>query len=274
MENFMTSFPFEAVAFDLDDTLLRDDLSISDDTVFLLRSLASDGVKIIPASGRSQLSMAPFLDRLSCSELYICCNGAEIWESSSNRLLQAETFSAELGKEIAAFGNHHQCYMQTYEGAYFYYNEKSIWADKYASTSVLKGVYVGNLENYIKEPRNKILMMADESKIAFLLKEAREQFAGRISVTCSKPWFLEFNPPRASKGRALSFAAEYLQLDLSRFIAFGDSLNDLSMLQAAGRGVMVANGRADLFPLADDICPSNQEDGVAKYLAAIWEASA
>ena len=51
MEDFMTSFPYQAVAFDLDDTLLRDDLSISDRTVSLLRALSSSGVKIIPASG-------------------------------------------------------------------------------------------------------------------------------------------------------------------------------------------------------------------------------
>ena len=274
MEDFMTSFPYQAVAFDLDDTLLRDDLSISDRTVSLLRALSSSGVRIIPASGRAQQSMMPFLKRLSCADLYITCNGAEIRDGSSHELIHGEFFSAELGREIAAFGKKHHCYAQTYADEYFFYNEESVWAERYASASVLKGIHVGDLETFIQEPRNKILMMADDAKIASMLAEAGSLFAGRVSVTCSKPWFLEFNPLGATKGAALKQAAKLLNLDVSGFIAFGDSLNDLSMLQIAGRGVLMENGRRELRPLTDDICPSNQKDGVAEYLARIWEASA
>ena len=100
-----------------------------------------------------------------------------------------------------------------------------------------------------------------------MLVEARGRFAGRASVTCSKPYFLEFNPPRATKGIALGFAADYLGIGIEEIVAFGDSLNDLPMLQAAGRSVAVANGRPDVKPLCDEICLSNQEDGVARYLA-------
>ena len=50
---------------------------------------------------------------------------------------------------------------------------------------------------------------------------------------------------------------------------FGDSLNDLSMLQRAGRGILMANGRADLRSSGDDL-PSNQEDGVAEYLESLF----
>ena len=256
-----------AVAFDLDDTLLRDDLSISEKTLRILRGLCSAGWQIIPASGRAKLSMKPFVDRLECASLYIACNGAEIWDGKTHELLHAETFSAELGREIASFGNRHRCYSQTYAGDCFYFSEHSVWADRYASASMLRGVYVGDLSKFIREPRNKILMMAEESKIASMLVEARSLFSGRASVTCSKPWFLEFNPLRATKGIALRFAAERLDLKPENVIAFGDGLNDLPMLEAAGWSVAMANGQDALKTVCDDICASNQEDGVADYLA-------
>jgi hypothetical protein len=49
MEKLMQSFPFDAVAIDLDDTLLHDDLTISDRTLGTVRSLSAAGVHILPA---------------------------------------------------------------------------------------------------------------------------------------------------------------------------------------------------------------------------------
>ena len=74
----------------------------------------------------------------------------------------------------------------------------------------------------------------------------------------------------ASKGNALSFLSSYLGFRCEDVIAFGDSLNDLSMIQAAGRGVLMKNGRTELRTLSDDICESNQEDGVAEYLKLVF----
>ncbi len=259
------------VAFDLDDTLLRDDLSISENTLHTLRVLAASGLHIIPASGRAKLSMKPFVDQLDCASLYISCNGAELWDGRTHELLRAETFSTDLGREIARFGRENGCYTQTYEGDAFFYSEESVWAERYAASSLLRGVYVGDLEAYIQEPRSKILMMDSAEKIARLLPEARDRFAGRASVTCSKAWFLEFNPLRATKGIALSEAARLLGFEAENIMAFGDSLNDIPMLEASGWSVTVANGRPELKSLCRDTCPSNQEDGVSVYLRSVFQ---
>ncbi len=256
-----------AAAFDLDDTLLHDDLSISEYTLDVFHRLSGNGFALIAASGRAKLSMLPFVERIGCIPVYIACNGAEIWDYGKDKLLHSEMFPADLAREIACFGTEYEVYAQTYGGEYFYFNEHSVYAERYASASMLKGIYVGDLRKYINEPRNKILMMAEESKIAQMLADARERFAGRASVTCSKPYFLEFNPPGATKGRAISFVSDYLDIPLSEIIAFGDSLNDLPMLRAAGRSVIVSNGRADIVPLCDEVCLSNENDGVARYLS-------
>lgn len=260
----------DLVCFDLDDTLLRDDLSISDYTVKVLSRLAVNGVHIVPASGRAKKSMDVVLKKLECASACISCNGAEIWDGKTDRLIHRETFSIETGKRIAAFGKKHGCYSQTYENDCFYYSEESVWAERYAASSSLTGVYVGDLQEYIREERSKILMMDDECKIAEMLTEARSLFAGEASVTCSKPYFLEFNPVHATKGIALRETARYLGTSPENAIAFGDSLNDLSMLEAAGLSVAVGNAREDVLYECDAICGTNQEDGVARFLSRLF----
>ena len=256
----------KGVVFDLDDTLLRDDLSISGFSVRVFRKLRERGFHIIAASGRAQLSMKPYVDQLGCVSLYISCNGAEIWSGSSHRLIRRELFPAETAVEIARFGEKHGVYAQVYQGDSFFFNQYGIHAERYAAASKLTGVYAGRLSEFIHEPRNKILMIDCEEKIAAMYSEARKQFDGRVSVTCSKPIYLEFNPLNATKGIALKAAAEHLGILADEFIAFGDSLNDLSMLRTAGKAITVSNGWKEIRPFCDDVCESNNEDGPAHYL--------
>ena len=53
---------------------------------------------------------------------------------------------------------------------------------------------------------------------------------------------------------------------MSELLAFGDSLNDVSMLEAAGTGVAMANAREDVKAMGFPLCGSNEEDGVARYI--------
>ena len=52
-------------------------------------------------------------------------------------------------------------------------------------------------------------------------------------------------------------------------LAFGDSLNDLSMLEYAGHSVAVGNARIEVKAAADEVCLSNDEDGVASYIEGV-----
>ncbi len=253
----------KGIVTDLDDTLLRDDLTISDYTVSVLRRLHASGIIVIVASGRAKLSMKPYIDRLGCVSVYISCNGAEIWNGSTDALICRELFSAELTKDIIAFGEAYGCYTQIYEGDSFFFNQQGEYASRYASSSRLRGTFVPDLIGFVREPRNKVLMMADEAKIAMMLGIAKKQFAGQASVTCSKPYYLEFNPVKATKGLALSTAARHLGISEKEITAYGDSLNDLSMLQAAGTAVMVENGWDEIRPYCSRICASNNLDGPA-----------
>lgn len=49
-------------------------------------------------------------------------------------------------------------------------------------------------------------------------------------------------------------------------MAFGDGLNDLSMIEAAGTGVAMANAAPAVLAAANHVSSSNDEDGVAQAL--------
>ena len=260
----------EAIAFDLDDTLLRDDLTISDRTVAALRAASDMGVKIIPASGRAYASMLPHVDRVGCADCIISSNGAELWTKDGS-LIFRETFDPSQAREIARFGEGYDVYMQTYDDGGFCYSRPEGWEVSYERATGLKGRCVGSLVSFITQPSTKLLMMADEKLIARMLTDARERFGDVAQITCSKPYFLEFNPIRAAKGIALEQAAERFGFSLARPAAFGDSLNDLSMLQAVGLGYAVANAREDVRTAVGRVFPSNMEDGVAVTVESLLE---
>ena len=69
------------------------------------------------------------------------------------------------------------------------------------------------------------------------------------------------------KGTALRGICQYLNADLSDCIAFGDSMNDAEIIQAAGIGMAMGNAEACVKEIADQICESCEEDGVARALA-------
>ena len=70
-----------------------------------------------------------------------------------------------------------------------------------------------------------------------------------------------------NKGEALYSICRYLGAAPSDCIAFGDSMNDAEILQAAGIGIAMANSEAGVKEIADQVCESCDEDGVAKAFA-------
>lgn len=64
------------------------------------------------------------------------------------------------------------------------------------------------------------------------------------------------------KGRAVIRVCEYLHIPVEDSIAFGDSMNDREMMEAAGYAVCMENGSDTLKKLADEVCPRVEQDGL------------
>jgi hydroxymethylpyrimidine pyrophosphatase-like HAD family hydrolase len=56
-------------------------------------------------------------------------------------------------------------------------------------------------------------------------------------------------------------------------VAFGDDINDVEMLQAAGLGVAVANAFPGALAVARRIAPANTEDGVAQVMEELMNVN-
>ena len=70
----------------------------------------------------------------------------------------------------------------------------------------------------------------------------------------------------ATKANAVAALARYWNIAQSEIVAFGDDLNDIDLLIYAGVGVAVANALDEVKAVADYICDTNENDGVAKWL--------
>ena len=103
------------------------------------------------------------------------------------------------------------------------------------------------------------------AELAAIRRELAERFPS-VRVTASTWNNLELNSSAAHKGNALRRFAEHLGLSLENCAAFGDGLNDLSMVEMAGVGVAMANAVPEVKRAASRLAPSNDEDGVAAVL--------
>lgn len=87
-----------------------------------------------------------------------------------------------------------------------------------------------------------------------------------VSISEGVMWMLM--NPKANKEYAMRVLCERMGVPLARTAAFGDDLIDIAMMRASGRGVAVANANPQVLAIADEVCPSNNDDGVAQWIEA------
>ena len=66
------------------------------------------------------------------------------------------------------------------------------------------------------------------------------------------------------KGKGVVRVCERLGCDVADTVGFGDSMNDLEMIETVGTSVCMANGSPKLQKMSDLVCPAVDEDGLAK----------
>lgn len=205
------------------------------------------GIRLIPCSGRTHASMYPFLAKLDTGLPYIGGNGSEI-VGADHRLIEQLTLDVELAREICAFLVENGLYVQVYTDEAFYYSAECDIARRYKQSSGMKGVAVGDLCAFLDFATPKVLSVGEPEDVLRLMPLANERFLGRAAFTMSKPYFLEAEPPGATKGEALLRLADRIGIVPERTVAFGDSLNDKSLLAFTPNSVAMANAHPRAAP--------------------------
>ena len=258
--------PIQTIVSDMDDTLLTDEMILAPATQRVLRRCMERGIRVILASGRAAASLRPFVKQLDTRAPYICCNGAQTRDGVTDKMLVDLQFDLPLGLECARFFEAEGMYAQYYDGEHFCYNQESDFARQYEALVKMQGVHVGPLDQALNVRTPKILGVDAPDRIEKAFDKARMLFGDRVSVTRSKPYFLELNPAGTTKGGALEKLAQLVDLNPETTLAFGDSLNDISMLTWAKYGVAVGNAWPQVKAAVSLTCDTNQNQGVARFI--------
>ena len=133
----------------------------------------------------------------------------------------------------------------------------------------LNGMQIKKLKNFeteIQFPIVKCLMTIPPERMSILETRLKEQWKGELSISHSQPFFLEITEKGIDKAQALDFYLNRRGDSREKLVAFGDGMNDFTMLRYAGLGVAMGNAELGLKQAADLVCLSNEEDGVAKLI--------
>lgn len=75
--------------------------------------------------------------------------------------------------------------------------------------------------------------------------------------------------PGVTKGKAVERLSRLLDIPSGAMMAFGDTYNDIEMLEAVGYGFLMENGGPELRSRVPYLAPPNTEYGVARVLQQV-----
>ncbi len=254
------------VATDLDDTLLRRDLTISERTVQTVQEAVKRGVVVTVATGRMYCSALLHARRLGVNVPLITYNGALIRTVESGETLYKQTLEEATAAKVLAVSREKGWFVQSYREDVLHVPVMNDWVARYAARTVVEPVVDGDAFYENPGRPHKLLLIASPEEIPAMQAEVRRLFGNELHVTSSKPQFLELVHPQASKGVALAFLADYYGIRQDEVMAIGDSNNDMEMIRYAGLGVAVANAVEEVRLAAQAVTASHQEDGVAEAI--------
>ncbi|MDR1787155.1 MAG: Cof-type HAD-IIB family hydrolase [Treponema sp.] len=261
------------LALDLDDTLLRSDLSISFRTRWAVRRAAAAGITIVLASGRSPAAMARFSRALRLHRkggYLICNNGSLVIESRTGRVLyeaRIETKSALAAFDLAAAEGFP---VQIYEDDVLYVSRANEYADYDQRLTGLRQVVPADFRGMVERGCYKLLIPGDPMLLAPLQSLLSAYLGDDVTLFTSKPYYLEILPKDCNKGASLERIAGLLGIGREAAAAVGDSMNDEAMLRWAGLGIAMQNADERIKQIAAYVTRSpNDDDGVAEAVERV-----
>lgn len=262
------------IALDLDDTLLNTELKISPRTVSALRRAAALGIFVVIASGRPESAILPFVRALDIAGLeagryILALNGAVIFDLHERRTIFSKKVSGDVLERIFSEAHDRGLCAEIYDGSIICVSEETKWSRIDADLSGLTLKVVRDFPSLVKNGYAKMILSADPKDVDSFIPVLREKFSGAADFFISKPFFLEVMPPGCGKGEAIAFLSDRLGIDRNETMAFGDSMNDESMIRMSGHGVAMLNGLAAIRDAAAYVTrKTNDEDGIADFLEA------
>ncbi|MFT4199872.1 Cof-type HAD-IIB family hydrolase [Gordonia sp. (in: high G+C Gram-positive bacteria)] len=260
------------VVSDMDGTLLLDDGSVPDDFWPLLAEMNRRGIAFVPASGRQLATLQRlFAERGGPDLSYIAENGTLVWRAG--KVLSTTTLPDE-----AALGVVEAVRTATADGA----NLGVVVCraggavvertdDPFVAECARYYVQLDCVEDLAEHCRDVLkLAIFDFDDAA----TAAERYFADVDqqVVVSGAHWIDVMDRSANKGHGVRALQAALGVSAEQTAAFGDYLNDVEMLAAAGHSFAVANAHPAIAAQAGRRIPSNAEQGVIVALREILDA--
>jgi len=246
------------VVTDLDGTLLRDDKTINAYIIETFAELRAQGILIAFATARSPRSLWEYREQIQPG--IVITNGGARALAGKETVMQVaidlETTNAIIS-ELKASAHVEQLCADT--GENYYTNEgldRSVWRG-------YENAIMTDFSEPLTAPALKIAPFSS-NKAALATIAAKHEQVQLIHFT-EDNWN-QFQHINASKEAALAAVCKKLHINLSDVAAFGDDYNDIGMLSVVGVGVAMGNAIAEVKAVADCVCDTNENDGVAQWL--------
>jgi 5-amino-6-(5-phospho-D-ribitylamino)uracil phosphatase len=259
------------VATDLDHTLIWHDRALRPRTLAVLERARASGLHVIVATGRMVQSLERIVPRSILGEPQICYQGAVVVDADGTWLLHA-TIDVDLAQETIAALEVEGFNPNVYVDDELYVSHLTEHAEAYASFQGLDIHVVGDVREWLERPPTKVVCVGDPQILDGLELRTKEMFRGRLTISKSLPYFLEFTALGVTKASGLAFLAERMGFTRGQTVSFGDGENDVELVEWSGYGVAVENAHPRVKAVADWICPPAEEEGVASVLEALLDS--
>lgn len=265
---------YKIITSDLDETLLRQDGSISQANVEAITRATAMGVKFVPNTGRSFLSVQRLLQQLNLAqrpnEYVVSYNGGVVVENQDNRVIISNAMPYAEAAQVFSI-------MQQFDVDIHVYtlDHLTIWhlRDDDREYLATRGVdfteMVGDFTQFKDQQIMKVIVMNPDLAVRQRVYAAVSAAFAQINCTYSSGIYMEVNHAGVDKGTAILALGAKLGVSAAEIIAIGDNANDLGMLTKVGMPVSVANGIPEVQAVAKLVTPHDYERGVADAIETL-----
>lgn len=250
------------VVVDMDGTLLDANGNLPEGLEGLLTQLRDNGTSFVPASGRQLATLRNLFANLDpAPDSFLAENGAVIADGSAtivadsmdpavvNRIIDTVRDS---GLNNGLVVCQPDCaYVERSDEVFLkevskYYHEHTVVEDLHGVEGDVVKLAIFDVDD------------AESSSWPVLRDAATPELRPALS---GEHW-VDLMMPTVDKGKSLQKLAEHRGISMNSVVVFGDYLNDLQMIEAAGLSFAMANGHADIIAAADYVAPANTDNGV------------
>ncbi|MFI3165677.1 MAG: HAD family hydrolase [Bacillota bacterium] len=244
------------LAIDLDGSLLHDDKSISKYSIQVINKCRELGIVVFLATARPLRVVFNMLEK-TCLDVdgIIANNGATVY--SNGKIIKNSYIDPNIGIDIINFL---QCdgikYFDIETGENLYCSENSPFMADAIWNAIL-------YENSIY--LNKIMKITIEINEKFDINTLC-QYNSMITINKCNNNLVQIMSKTSNKMNAIDIVLKDYGFGRINVLAFGDDNNDKDMIENCSIGVAVKNATIEIKNIANYICGSNQEDGVATWI--------